>query len=143
MDKIFDELNRVALCQPELRFTLPIHPNPNVKRHQHRLVAKNIQIITPVGYVDMLRMIAGSQFVITDSGGIQEECSCFNKKVLIVRETTERPEILQVGLGRLVSSDILPNIEWAACPQENQLPSPFGDGLASCKIADVLVQNFQ
>jgi UDP-N-acetylglucosamine 2-epimerase (non-hydrolysing) len=138
MDKIFDELNRVALSQPEFRFTLPIHPNPNVKKHQQRLDAKNIQIINPVGYVDMLRMIAGSRFVITDSGGIQEECSCFNKKVLIVRETTERPEIIEIGLGKLVGENIFDNIIWASSTNQKKLTSPFGDGLASIKIAEVL-----
>jgi UDP-N-acetylglucosamine 2-epimerase (non-hydrolysing) len=83
-------------------------------------------------------MIAGSRFVITDSGGIQEECSCFNKKVLIVRETTERPEIIEIGLGKLVGENIFDNIIWASSTNQKKLTSPFGDGLASIKIAEVL-----
>jgi UDP-N-acetylglucosamine 2-epimerase (non-hydrolysing) len=138
MDGIFDELNQAALKHPDLRLTLPIHPNPNVRKHRERLTAANIRVIKPVGYLDMLRLVAGSFFVITDSGGLQEECSCFNKKVLIVRETTERPEILDVGLGRLVGQKILANIAWAMTPPAKTTPSPFGDGRASERIVRIL-----
>ncbi|MFA5190229.1 MAG: UDP-N-acetylglucosamine 2-epimerase (non-hydrolyzing) [Verrucomicrobiia bacterium] len=138
MDGLFEELNQVALKHPDLRLTLPIHPNPNVRKHRERLAASNIRVIKPVGYLDMLQMVAASAFVITDSGGLQEECSCFNKKVIIVRETTERPEILDVGLGRLVGRKILANIEWAKTPPAKAVVSPFGDGRASERIVRVL-----
>jgi UDP-N-acetylglucosamine 2-epimerase (non-hydrolysing) len=138
MDKLFEELNQTALKHPDLRLTLPIHPNPNVRKHREQLTAANIRVIKPVGYLDMLRMVASSFFVITDSGGLQEECSCFNKKVLIVRETTERPEILDVGLGRLVGAKILANIEWAKMPPAKAAASPFGDGRASERIVRIL-----
>jgi UDP-N-acetylglucosamine 2-epimerase (non-hydrolysing) len=138
MDQLFDELNRVALAYPMLHLVLPIHPNPNVQKHRHRLTAPNLSVVAPVGYIDMLRMIAASAFIITDSGGLQEEASCFNKKVLIVRETTERPEIIEVGLGKLAGGKILANIEWAITPPENCVASPFGDGDAAEKIVGVL-----
>ena len=138
MDRLFDELNQVAGKHPDLRLTLPIHPNPNVRKHQERLTASNIRVIKPVGYLDMLRMVASSLFVITDSGGLQEECSCFNKKVLIVRETTERPEILDVGLGHLVGGKILANVAWARTAPEQTMASPFGDGHASERIVRML-----
>jgi len=139
MDKLFEEINQVALRHPDLRVTLPLHPNPNVQKHRGLLVAPNIRVIKPVGYLDMLRMVASSWFVVTDSGGLQEECSCFNKKVLIARGTTERPEILDVGLGRLVGRRILDNIKWAKTPPEPNKTSPFGDGHAAERIVRTLL----
>lgn len=138
MDVLFDELNRVAAGYPHLNLVLPIHPNPNVRKHKDRLTAANIKIIEPVGYLEMLKLIAASPFIITDSGGLQEESSCFNKKVLIVRETTERPEILEVGLGRLVGREIFANIGWAIKQPETIIASPFGDGDAAEKIVKIL-----
>jgi len=138
MDQLFDELNRVAHTYPKFNFVLPIHPNPNVQKHRSRFTMPNLAVIAPVGYIDMLRLIASSAFLITDSGGLQEEASCFNKKILIVRETTERPEIIDVGLGKLVGKNILANIEWAL-GQPGALPvSPFGDGHSAEKIVKVL-----
>jgi UDP-N-acetylglucosamine 2-epimerase (non-hydrolysing) len=141
MGQLFDELNRVAFEHPDLQLVFPIHPNPNVSRHRDRLKAPNIRVIDPIGYLPMLRMIAASLFIITDSGGLQEEASCFNKKVLIVRETTERPEIIDIGLGRLAGKDILGGIAWARMPAEVVSSTPFGDGSASRRIVEILVRN--
>jgi UDP-N-acetylglucosamine 2-epimerase len=141
MDLVFDELNCAALGHPYLFFTLPIHPNPNVARHRHRLTAPNIRVINPVGYFDMLRMVAGSSLIITDSGGLQEECSCFCKKVLIVRETTERPEIVEVGLGRLVGQNIRAHIAWGLEAPTHKVVSPFGDGHAAERIVRVISED--
>ena len=138
MGRLFDEVDRVARENPDLRMILPIHPNPNVRKHRGRLKAANIEVISPVGYIEMLRMIGDARFLISDSGGIQEEASCFNKKILVVRETTERPEILDVGLGRLVGADIRPHVAWAKEPVDGVVPSPFGDGHAAEKIVTVL-----
>ena len=138
MALLFEELNKVALAYPELKLILPIHPNPNVQKHRDKFTAPNISVIAPVGYIDMLRIIASSAFIITDSGGLQEEASCFNKKVLIVRETTERPEIIEVGLGKLVGKNIFANIEWAKLIPTTIISSPFGDGHSAEKIVKLL-----
>lgn len=140
MDQLFDELNRVAIAYPALNFVLPIHPNPNVQKHRSRLTAPNMKVIAPVGYIDMLRLIASSAFLITDSGGLQEEASCFSKKVLIVRETTERPEIVDAGLGRLVGKDIYANIDWALEQPGTLSASPFGDGMAAQRMVNIISQ---
>jgi len=140
MDQLFDELNRVALAYPELNLVLPIHPNPNVQKHRSRFTAPNLKVVAPVGYMDMLRMIASTAFIITDSGGLQEEASCFNKKVLIVRETTERPEIVEVGLGRLVGKEILANIGWALEQPASLTASPFGDGKSARNIVQIIAR---
>lgn len=138
MGDIFDELDRIALCHRDLEFVLPIHPNPNVIKHQSKITADNFHVINPVGYFDLLRMLAESAFVITDSGGVQEECASFGKKALIVRETTERPEIVDVGLGRLVGRNIADDIGWAMSPAAQIPVSPFGDGYSSERIVTIL-----
>jgi UDP-N-acetylglucosamine 2-epimerase (non-hydrolysing) len=138
MDMLFDELQALALGNPDLEIILPIHPNPNIQKHRQRLSAPNIQIINPVGYPEMLRLIGESYFLITDSGGIQEEGTCFNKKVLVVRDKTERPETIEIGLGRLVGKEISKAITWARIPPPPLKESPYGDGHAAEKIADHL-----
>jgi len=138
MGRLFDELNRVAAGNPDLDLILPIHPNPNVRKHRLRLAAKNIRVIPPVGYLEMLRMLARARFVISDSGGIQEECACLNKKILIVRETTERPEVIEMGLGKLVGGKLLPHIDWARSPAGKSRQHPFGNGRAAERIVRIL-----
>jgi UDP-N-acetylglucosamine 2-epimerase (non-hydrolysing) len=138
MDRLFDELQAVAAGNPDLELVLPIHPNPNVQRHRNRLTAPNIKVVAPVGYPEMLQLIGESLFIITDSGGIQEEATCFNRKVLVVREKTERPETIEIGLGRLVGKDIAANVSWARIPAPRPTESPYGDGRAAEKIADYL-----
>ena len=138
MEMLFDELQSLALGNPDLEIILPIHPNPNIQKHRKRLSAPNIRVINPVGYPEMLRLIGESYFLITDSGGIQEEGTCFNKKILVVREKTERPETIEMGLGRLVGKDILKSINWAKIPPSPLLESPYGDGHAAEKIVDHL-----
>ncbi len=138
MGRLFDDLNRVAIGNPDLELILPIHPNPNVRKHRARLKAKNIRVIPPVGYLDMLRMLGRARFVISDSGGIQEECACLNKKILVVRETTERPEVLEMGLGKLVGGKIRPHVAWAKSPAGKTGPFPFGDGRAAERIVRIL-----
>jgi UDP-N-acetylglucosamine 2-epimerase (non-hydrolysing) len=138
IEDLFRELERIATKYRKLKFVLPIHPNPHVRKHRHLLTAANIQVIDPVGYPEMLRMISCAAFLITDSGGIQEEATCFNKKVIIARETTERPEVLEIGLGRIAGRNMEKAIEWACDPPPSLKASPYGDGRAAFRIADIL-----
>jgi UDP-N-acetylglucosamine 2-epimerase (non-hydrolysing) len=135
MDRLFDELQAVAAGNPDLEIILPIHPNPNVQKHRNRLTAPNIRVIAPIGYPEMLQLISESVFIITDSGGIQEEATCFNRKVLVVREKTERPETIEIGLGRLVGKEIAAGVSWARIPPLPPGESPYGNGQAAEKIA--------
>ncbi len=138
MDRLFDELQAVAAGNPDLEIILPIHPNPNVQKHRNRLTAPNIRVIAPIGYPEMLQLISESAFIITDSGGIQEEATCFNRKVLVVREKTERPETIEIGLGRLVGKEIAAAVTWARIPPPPLGESPYGNGQAAEKIAGYL-----
>jgi len=138
MDRLFHEIQAVAMGNPDLEIVLPIHPNPNVQKHRAILTAANIRIIEPIGYPEMLKLISESSFIITDSGGIQEEATCFNRKVLIVREKTERPETIEMGLGRLVGKEIEAAVAWARIPPPPPGKSPYGDGHSAEKIASWL-----
>ena len=138
MGDLFRELETIADRNRDLELVLPIHPNPNVQKHRHLLKAPNIRVIEPVGYPDMLRMISRAAFLITDSGGIQEEATCFNKKVIIAREKTERPEVVQIGLGGLAGRELAKAVPWARIPPLPLEVSPYGDGHAAEKIVDIL-----
>lgn len=100
--------------------------------------SKNVEILDPVNYFDMVKLINRSKGIITDSGGIQEEAVCANKKVLICRNTTERPETIESGYGKLIGNDIMNNINFLLeenkhCMGEN----PYGSNVCS-KIYDIL-----
>ena len=138
MGRLFDELQIAAINNPELEFILPIHPNPNVQKHRLRLKARNIQVIPPIGYPEMLTLISQALFIISDSGGIQEEATCFNKKIIVVREKTERPETIEIGLGQLAGKNIQNFIEWAKTPISQSAKSPYGNGDAAKKIVQIL-----
>lgn len=143
MDRLFDEVQKIAIANTDLEFILPLHPNPNVQEHRKRLSAANISIVKPVGYPEMLGLINEAYFIITDSGGIQEEATCFNKKVLVAREKTERPEIIDIGLGRLVGQAISASVPWARIAPPPLDESPYGDGNAAKRIVAVLAAEEQ
>lgn len=138
MDSIFQELQKTALKNPDLEFVFPIHPNPNVRKHRSILQAGNIHVIQPINYPEMLQMIACSAFIISDSGGLQEEATCFNKRILIIRKVTERPEVVDIGLGLLAGAKIAKFIEWAKSPVPQITQSPYGKGRAAEAIVRLL-----
>jgi len=105
--KGFDEICRAiaALAErfPDHRFVYPVHLNPNVKDHVHRLLDgwPNVRLVTPQGYRMFVALMARCQLVLTDSGGVQEEAPALGKPVLVMRDTTERPEGVAAGTARL------------------------------------------
>lgn len=130
----FTEINKLASKNSNLKFILPIHPNPNVQKHRGLLT--NIEVVDPLSHNELLDILTKSKLVITDSGGLQEEGSFFNKKVIVCRETTERPEAIETdhlylcktpNELELIFNQILIN------PQNNKL-CPYGDGYSSEKI---------
>lgn len=132
----------------ELHFIWPVHPNPKVKEYVYQALGnqERVQLCEPMDYVELLSTIINSTLIWTDSGGIQEECPSFKKPVIILREVTERPEIISSGFGVLVgtsSEKILsqtnhiindPTIYHQMTSGDN----PFGDGIASKKILNVI-----
>ena len=137
IDLWFTEINELAKRYPELEFILPIHPNPNVQKHKGLLT--NVTVINPLGHDDLLELLVKTRLVITDSGGIQEECSFFNKKCLVCRKVTERPE--SIGMTSfLVDSPI--NLKNIFDEHINNyvvnFQSPYGDGESAKKICEII-----
>ena len=133
----FKVLSKLAKENKELQFVLPIHPNPNVQKHRHLL--DGVLVVEPMSYEKMISAIAKCRFIISDSGGIQEEASFFNKKVIVCRKQTERVATL--------------NKNCFLCPEPEKLESmfyemkddyfldmrcPYGDGDSSDKIVRIL-----
>jgi UDP-N-acetylglucosamine 2-epimerase (non-hydrolysing) len=131
-----------------VHFVLPVHLNPSVRE----IVLKElgtiaqIHLFSPLGYADLLEVIRRSAFVLTDSGGIQEECPSLRKAVLVLRRTTERPEVVDAGFGRLVGTDrdAIVSIASRLLEEPGALAAmtagenPFGDGRAALRIAELL-----
>ena len=90
MHKWFQEFEKLADKYSDIDFMIPLHPNPNVQKHKH--IFKKVKVVEPMNHNDLIQYIKKCKFVISDSGGLQEECSYLNKKIIVCRKTTERPE---------------------------------------------------
>lgn len=137
INKWFLEINNLALTYPELEFILPIHPNPNVQKYKHLLT--NVKVIEPLPHEELLELLVKTKMVITDSGGLQEECSFLNKKCLVCREKTERPE------ANGLTSFIIKKPEYLKANFDHQIKEyktnfecPYGDGKSAEKITKIL-----
>ena len=128
----------------------PVHLNPRVQEPVNRIIGDHpsIRLIPPVQYLEMVYLLDNCEFVITDSGGIQEEAPSFGKPVLVTRDTTERPEAVECGAARLVGTKPNKIIEAAAQLMNSSeaytsmvvKENPFGDGKTSGRIADILAK---
>jgi len=137
IDKWFKEINELALTYKELEFILPIHPNPNVQKHKHLL--NNVTIINPLPHNELLDLLVKTKLVITDSGGLQEECSFLNKKCLVCREITERPEAN--GLTSFIiktPEELKQNFDYHIKNNETNFKSTYCDGKSAKKIINIL-----
>jgi len=138
MNHWFEVLNMIAKNNPNLEFVLPIHPNPNVLKHKNLLT--NIKVIDPIPHSDLVKFITECKLVISDSGSIQEECSFLNKKIIVCRKTTERPE--SIGMTSFLCEKPENLKEIFDFHIEKYIVSenicPFGDGKSSIKIVDIL-----
>lgn len=136
MDMWFKAVNELAENYPEIEFILPIHPNPNVIKHRDLL--RNVTVIDPLPYDKLLDLLVKCRLVITDSGGLQEECSFLNKICLTCRVTTERPEA--IGFSTIMiryPGQLLKNFDYFMNNYETEHVCPFGDGHAAEKIANL------
>ncbi len=132
MASMFAQIERLAERHNDLVFLFPMHPNPKVQ--EHRSVLKKVEVIHPLKYDDLLKLLSEVRFVITDSGGLQEECAVFKKKVLVCRDVSERPEGVEVGLSKVVGTSIEENFEWANSNPVWNGRNPYGDGRAAERI---------
>jgi UDP-N-acetylglucosamine 2-epimerase (non-hydrolysing) len=139
MDKWFESLNKITEKYKELNFILPIHPNPNVQKYRH-ILNKNIKVVDPLNHNDLLNILVGCRFVITDSGGIQEEATFLNKKSIVCRKTTERPEGINTEHIILCEnpSDLILYVDNIIKDYNINTECPYGDGHSSEKILNII-----
>lgn len=147
MQEIAKALQTLA-ARDDVAIIYPIHPNPNVAEVMRPALSghDNIALIDPLDYLDFVAMMAACDIVLTDSGGIQEEAPSLGKPVLVMRDTTERPEGVAAGTARLVGADAARIVaetgrlldDRSAYEGMARAHNPYGDGAASRRIADIL-----
>lgn len=150
---ICQALKCLAERNPDIQILYPVHPNPNVKDVAHRLLGQtpNILLCAPLDYAPFIAAMKRSYLIISDSGGVQEEAPALGKPVLVLREETERPEAVDLGVVKLVGAHRDTIVEQAqhllddpqAYRSMAQGVSPYGDGKAAPRIVKVLKQYFQ
>lgn len=144
MHAVFKAVRRVVEAHPDVEVVYPVHLSPVVQAAAHEELGgmDRIHLIAPLDVVDFHNMAARSYFIMTDSGGVQEEAPSLNKPVLVLRDTTERPEGVTNGTLKLVGTDpakvtaAMENLlsDQAAYDQMAQAKNPYGDGHASERI---------
>jgi UDP-N-acetylglucosamine 2-epimerase len=138
LDEWFREINALAIRYPNLKFVIPIHPNPNVQKWKHLL--HNVDVIEPLTHDETIKLLRDCKLVITDSGGLQEEGSFFDKKVIVCRKTTERPEGIETGHLYMCEEPKKLAELFGELEKNSYIckPCPYGDGKAAEKIKKIL-----
>ncbi|QNW98083.1 UDP-N-acetylglucosamine 2-epimerase (non-hydrolyzing) [Acinetobacter seifertii] len=141
---ICEGLKELAKSNPDIDIVYPVHLNPNVQKPVNEILSDltNVYLIDPLQYEEFIYMMNKSYFIITDSGGIQEEAPSLGKPVLVMRDTTERPEAVKAGTVKLVGTDKNTLIKEAQTLIDNkveyekmaQAHNPYGDGRACVRI---------
>ena len=141
-------LKDIATQYKEIKITYPVHLNPNVQEPVYRILSKveNINLIKPVGYIEFVKLMHSSYIILTDSGGIQEEAPTFGIPVLVMRDTTERPEGIHAGVAKLVGTNrkvIVEEVKALVDDKDyynsiSQISNPYGDGKAAERIINKL-----
>ena len=152
MHNMFRAIRRIMDEYPDVKAIYPIHMNPVVRQAAQEELGgcDRIRIIEPLEVLDFHNFLARSYMILTDSGGIQEEAPSLGKPVLVMRDTTERPEGIAAGTLKLVGTDeavIYENFKLlledkAAYDAMSHASNPYGDGFACKRIADILEQGF-
>jgi len=137
--------------RPDVAVIFPVHPNPNVRAPMSEVLGgiDNVAMIDPLDYPNFVRLLSLCHFVMTDSGGVQEEAPALAKPVLVMRETTERPEGVAAGTAKLVGNDeevIVTEAsrlldDKAAYEAMARAHNPFGDGRSSERIARIVLDS--
>ena len=152
MARVFRTLLEVVEQRPEVEVIYPVHLSPKVQKLAHEILGKHerIHLIAPLDVVDFHNLAAKSYFIMTDSGGVQEEAPSLGKPVLVLRDTTERPEGVSAGTLKLVGTEPAkvkaamlellddPNVYQQMAQSQN----PYGDGQASQRILAAIAYHF-
>jgi UDP-N-acetylglucosamine 2-epimerase (non-hydrolysing) len=146
-DQICEALATLAERFPDHLFIYPVHLNPNVQRPVYQRLGgrANIQLVPPQPYSEFVALMNASRLILTDSGGVQEEAPSLGKPVLVMRDTTERPEAVQAGTVELVGAEADRIIDRVSAlisdsglyRRMSEAINPYGDGLAASRVADI------
>ncbi len=146
--RVAEALEELTQRSPGLKVVLPLHPNPQVRASLGEVVDRcpDITVCAPMAYPQFVSLLAAADLLVTDSGGIQEEAPSLDKPVLVVRESTERPEAVEAGTARLVGTDPRLLVTEAlrllhdpvAYRSMARIPNPFGDGTAGVRCAEAI-----
>lgn len=149
-NRICQSLAEIATRFPDVSIVYPVHLNPCVQKPVNDLLSgfKNIHLIAPVDYLPFIFLMKAAYFILTDSGGIQEEAPSFGKPVLVMRDTTERPEAVIAGTVALVGTDVNKIVTHATKLLDDsdyyltmsRAQNPYGDGNASERIISIVKQ---
>lgn len=150
MHHMFRAIRRIVDEHPDVKALYPIHMNPIVRKAAQEELGdcERIRIVEPLDVLDFHNFLARSYLILTDSGGIQEEAPSLGKPVLVMRDTTERPEGIAAGTLKLVGTDeavIYQNFKLlledkVEYEKMSKASNPYGDGYACKRIADILLE---
>lgn len=150
---ICEAIRELAQNKPDVEFVYPVHFNPNVRGPVNKILngITNVHIIEPLDYEPFVYAMDRSHIILTDSGGVQEEAPSLGKPVLVMRDTTERPEALKAGTVRLVGTDrkkIVGGVtklldDAGEYSSMSRAHNPYGDGKASQRIVRIFEENLQ
>ncbi|MGH8668712.1 MAG: non-hydrolyzing UDP-N-acetylglucosamine 2-epimerase [Burkholderiales bacterium] len=145
-ERICAALKEIA-SRDDVQIAYPVHLNPNVQEPVQRILGglRNVHLLPPLPYLDFVYLLTRCHLVVTDSGGIQEEAPSLGKPVLVLRDTTERPEAVQEGTVKLVGTDrevivaqtVRLLTDESAYERMSRAHNPYGDGRAAQRIADI------
>lgn len=146
-EQICQALQSISQVRPDVQIVYPVHLNPNVQEPVKRILSglKNVHLIEPLDYPQFVQLMNQSFLILTDSGGVQEEAPSLGKPVLVMRNTTERPEAVEGGTVRLVETNTEKIIEETLLLLDNptiyqqmaRAQNPYGDGKASERIVSI------
>ncbi len=150
LNNICQSIRKMAEDNPHFHFVYPVHLNQNVQKPVYRYLANlpNVQLLPPLDYHAFVNLMSKADMILTDSGGIQEEAPSLGKPVLVLRNETERPEAVKAGTVKIVGTDqktiISETLQLLNNPDAylkmTQAKNPYGDGQASIRIVDVLIE---
>ena len=152
MQNIFKAIKKIVSEFKDVKVVYPIHLNPKIRTLANEMLGniENVKMIEPLEVFDFHNFQNKAYLILTDSGGVQEEAPSLGKPVLVLRETTERPEGITAGTLKLVGTDdekiykevkeLLNNKE--AYEKMSKAANPYGDGQASKRIVDIIVEEF-
>lgn len=151
LEQICAAIKEIAMqYMSDVHFVYTVHLNPNVQAPVHRILGDvpNVSLLPPLDYLPLIQVLKRCYIVLTDSGGIQEEAPSFGKPVLVLRDTTERPEAVEAGTVKLVGTDTVQLTTWirtllndhGVYTEMARATNPYGDGLAAQRIVNRLLE---